>query len=231
MKEKELIYFCFQYSRTECWGRNKTQVFEQKIDSADLPPEKIRLTSIKKLQSIVSQIGRYIDPEKLKEIEVEAKTQATKDHGQLDDGAKQKLEIGTWKIEEKWCLIWSMRYATRRHQTQKNISQEWKTIFKHFFPGKAALPPNVLTSQRYNFIKSNVFSQEQIESMESSIEKLVEERLCPVSNPIPVPDIMMDRTQQPINDNSPKLCSLGHQGSKSVSESPQRRPTDLKECA
>lgn len=99
-----------------------------------------------------------------------------------------------------------MKYATRRHQTQKHISQEWKTFFNHCFPGKAVLPPNVLTSQKYDFIKSNVV-RNQIQRIESSIERLVEKRLCLVRNPIPVPDIMTDRAKQPINGNGPEPCT------------------------
>ena len=45
LAEKRTLLFCFAYSRYEGWGRRKNQVFEERIEEADLPPEKIAATS------------------------------------------------------------------------------------------------------------------------------------------------------------------------------------------
>ena len=52
VEEKELIYACFAYSRSERWNRNKNQVFEEQLRKSSLYQNELQKVTIAKLTSL-----------------------------------------------------------------------------------------------------------------------------------------------------------------------------------
>ena len=99
--EKTVIYNCFVYSRHECWGRKKNEVFEKQIKLSDLPKCKVEETTVKKLYSITSQINKYLTPEVMTEMEVQGKLRAENDYSVLSDEDKLVFDESFWTSREK----------------------------------------------------------------------------------------------------------------------------------
>ena len=87
--EGKKILYCFAYSRYEKWGRQKKQVFEEKIREAELPAEKIQATTTAKLMSIVSQLSVYIPEDEIERINQEALNAAISEYQQIGQHKQQ----------------------------------------------------------------------------------------------------------------------------------------------
>ena len=83
--EKAVILECFSYSRLECWGRQKTKVFEKQIKESDLPVEKVEQTTIAKLNSIVSVIHTYLSEDEIRDIQQRGRNRAEGDYSRLSE--------------------------------------------------------------------------------------------------------------------------------------------------
>ena len=188
LEEKKKILHCFAYSRFEKWGRLKRDVFEKRLNEAELPPEKMEATNISKLESIVSQIHIYLAKEEIERIRKEAQTEAANDFMLI--GEDKQLEYGRsqWKREEKWILLWAIEFAREKYSNQRVQSKEWQRIFHHHCPNKKGVPRSKLTSQKYNIIEQKLFTEEQIADMKNKVKVMVEKQKCPIEEPIEVPE-------------------------------------------
>ena len=186
VEEKKIILFCFHYSRLEEWGRNKKEVFKMRLERSVLPKEKLNETTIEKLNSIVSQMKKYIPPEEINNIKREALMEAKEEYEGLSEREKGKINTNNWMEKEKWVLIWAMHYAQTKYKKLKDSSAEWKRIFFHHCPSKKEYNNKKLTLQRSNFLRTEVFTPEQIQHMEECVEGMIGENNCPIQNPVPL---------------------------------------------
>ena len=184
--EKKIILFCFHYSKLEKWGRQKKKMFKERLERSTLSQEKLNETTIEKLYSIVAQIHKYIPQDEIENIRTEALMEAEADYENLAEEDKKMIRTEHWIQEEKWTLLWTMKYAQTKHKRQTDSSAEWKRIFFHHYPEKKNYDNVKLTSQRSNFIKYKVFTREQLEHMDVCIETMIRERTCPIQHPIPL---------------------------------------------
>ena len=231
IEEKKILLFCFTYSRFEKWGRLKKQVFEEQLKEAELSPEKIKATTIRKLESIISQIHVYLPKEEIVKIQKEALSKAANDFDLIGD--EKQLEYGKshWKREEKWVLLWAIEYARAKYTNQQQQCKEWQKIFKHHCPQKKEIPRDRLTSQKYNFIVQKVFTEEEMNDMKDRVKEMVESQKCPLSEPLEVPTT----TSTPIpkkKENKPPHVQLnpsphGMNREEEDNRSPQRLRTVL----
>ncbi|XP_034021122.1 uncharacterized protein LOC117505662 [Thalassophryne amazonica] len=173
IEEKKTIFYCFAYSRHEKWGRRKKAVFEEKIKEADLPVEKKEATTTAKLQSIASQVTKYLTAEDIEKIKEEAHNEVIKDHQSMEEGKRLEFEGSQWKREEEWVLLWAIEYAKIKYTNQRERSKEWQRIFYHHCPSKKDIPRGRLTTQKHNFI---------VQKHEA--EQMVKEGICPLTQPI-----------------------------------------------
>ena len=196
--EKSVIFECFSYSRHECWGRQKTKVFEEQINAADLPQEKVDQTSIPNLNSMVSVIQRCLTHEEINDIQQRGRARAERDFSDLSELEKQSFDKSFWTQYEKWTILWATQYATLKFKTQRQSSKEWLRIFSHHCPNKSTHTRAKLTTQKHNILSSNVFSGEQINEMHTNVENMIQNNVCPIQNPVPIPaPILPDVDQQP----------------------------------
>ena len=65
--EKEVLLYCYHYSKFEKWSRTSNEILREKINDSDLPLEKKEIP-IHKLRSLISQIGIYISETKINTI-------------------------------------------------------------------------------------------------------------------------------------------------------------------
>ena len=138
--EKAVILECFSYSRLECWGRQKTKVFEKQIKESDLPVEKVEQTTIAKLNSIVSVIHTYLSEDEIRDIQQRGRNRADGDYSRLSDLEKQNIDNSFWTRHEKWSILWAVQYATVKYNILKDSSKECMRIFSHHCPNKCAMP-------------------------------------------------------------------------------------------
>ena len=205
VEEKKKILYCFAYSRYEKWGRQKKQVFEEKIREAELPAEKIQATTTAKLMSIVSQLSVYIPEDEIERINQEALNAAISEYQQIGQNKQQEYERSHWKIEEKWTLLWAMEYAKEKCANQKERCQEWQRIFKHLCPSKEGIPKGKLTTQKSNFLAQKVFTEDEIENMKTKVKTLVSNKICPLSEPPELPRFnTASQSQETLRASSPE---------------------------
>ena len=72
IQEKEIMFACFTYSRSERWGRNKARVFQDQLRKSSLNQEKLESMTTAKLNSLMSQIGKYLSNDKQAEIKAKS---------------------------------------------------------------------------------------------------------------------------------------------------------------
>ena len=207
IEEKEKIFHCFTYSRYEKWGRLKSKVFEEQLKNSELPPEKINATTVRKLQSIVSQIHEYITKERMEVIKKEALSKAAMDFSLI--GGERQLQYGKsqWKREEKWILLWAIEYARVKYSKQREQSKEYQRILHHHCPDKIGISREHLNKQKYNFTVQKIFTEEEIKDMKTQVKAMVENQICPIAEPLGVPG---NNANHPIQrrENMPPLQQL-----------------------
>ena len=197
--EKTIILECFAYSRHECWGRKKDTVLEKQIQVSDLPRDKVGETTVKKLTSIVSQIRKYLTPDEVKETEERGRNRAESEFSALSDEDRQTYDKSLWTRTEKWILVLTTCYAKTKHKKLKDSSKEWFSLFQHHCPMKNGIPRAKLTTQKGNILCSNEFTKEQLESMERTAANMIENTICPIQNPIPVP--LLEQPDESVEQN------------------------------
>ena len=183
--EKEIIYSCLSYSRSERWGRNKTKVFQEKLGKSSLDQRKLEQVTIAKLNSLMSQIGIYIGKERLKEIENNALQEAENDYAMETSEQRGRRKEG-WLLEEKWTLLWATIYAKTKHGTNKSpaYTKTWRSIMEKYCPSKRDHQIN--TTQLNNVKTSGVFSEHTPYLMEK-IKLHIEQGVDPLITPIQLP--------------------------------------------
>ena len=154
-----------------------------------LPIDKVAKTTVKKITSIVSQIRKYLTPTDVILCENQGKERAESDFSALSEDEKTIYNNSVWLRSEKWTLLWCIQYANKKHQNQRHISKEWQALFKHHCPMKKDIARTILTTQKYNILHWKVFTQDQLETMEKTIEDMLQNNKCPILNPIPEPSI------------------------------------------
>ncbi|XP_034049327.1 uncharacterized protein LOC117530542 [Thalassophryne amazonica] len=210
IEEKKKIFHCFTYSRHEKWGRRTKAVFEERIKKEDLPTEKKEATTTAKLQSIASQITKYLTAEEIQRIKEDAQKEAIKDHQSMEEGKQLEFERSQWKREEEWVLLWAVEYAKAKYTNRKERCREWQRIFHHHCPSKKDIAKGRLTSQRRKFIAYKHFTDAEIQVMQQEVGQMVRDGICPLSQPIGPP--RNDCPQKTsIQQRAPDQASLSHQ--------------------
>ncbi|KAK4310596.1 hypothetical protein Pmani_017851 [Petrolisthes manimaculis] len=90
IEEKKTILHCFTYSRFEKWGKKKNLLFQERISNSALPSAKKKATTINKLNSIASQMHKYLTPEEIQEIQKEALEEAEVDYRSEEEIRKRE---------------------------------------------------------------------------------------------------------------------------------------------
>ena len=80
-------------------------------------------------------------------------------------------------------------------------SKEWLRIFQHHCPDKNDIPKTRLTTQKANILKTKSFSEEELKYMNNEIKNMNDNRVCPIENPIPTPNL---ETEQPVLPPTPE---------------------------
>lgn len=196
VEEKKTIYYCHAYSRCEVWTKGKDKIFQKQIDLSNLDQQKLQESSLKKLSSIASQIGKYLTKDTMDEIRQQANAKAVEDLQYLGDTEKKEIDKATWSLQERWTLVWAKEYA--KTKTFKNASQraaEWRRIFFHFCPDKEHIPPNTLNTQNSNILRKKYFSDEQIAYMKDEIKIMLENATSPLESPIKIENVQYENQE------------------------------------
>ena len=113
VQEKEIMYACYSYLRSERWCRNKTREFQEELRKSSLNQSKLEEMTPRKLDSLMSQISNYVNAEKLTEIRSVALQEAERDFERESVEEKGRRKPG-WLLEEKWTLLWATEYAKKK---------------------------------------------------------------------------------------------------------------------
>ena len=214
--EKEVIYACYSYSRSERWSRNKSGVFHEQLQKANLNAEKLELTSIKQFESLMSQVSRYINAQKLASIKAQALQEAERDYDELSQ-ENQEMRKKRWLPEESWTLIWAIEYSKEKCGTNKSpiYTETWRNIMKKFCPDKNQWPR--CTTQYANYKKSGLYSEHR-PYLAQEIERYIDQGIDPLIHPIQMPGTsegsnqlppnLLPSPQQPRVSNVPPLTSF-----------------------
>ena len=151
------MYACFSYSRSERWGRNKARVFQDQLRKSSLNQEKLDTMTTEKLNSLMSQIGKYLSNQKQDEINAKALQEAENDFAKETAEERGRRKEG-WLLEEKWTLLWATEYAKTKSGSNKSqaYTKLWRAIMEKFCPNKGDHKKN--SSQLLNVKKSGAFS-------------------------------------------------------------------------
>ena len=79
-------------------------MFQQQLSKSSLNQEKLNATTISKLNSLMSQISRYIGQRKLDEIKSRALQEAEDDFARETESERGRRKVG-WLSEENWTLL------------------------------------------------------------------------------------------------------------------------------
>ena len=187
--EKEILHYCAEYSRYEKWsGRRRGVILEERMEKSELPPDK-KGTPLPKIRSLLSQVHKYVKEERLRSIEEEAVRDAERDYREREKNEAAVQAVTDWTKEEKWILVWSMKYAEAKFIRQREKTAEWRRIFFHFCTNKSSVPPGRLTTRKSNILTSKVFKDSEITYMESEIEMRIELNNDILEHPIVMPAI------------------------------------------
>merc|ERR1712030_161916 len=156
VEEKELMYACFAYSRSERWSRNKSQIFEEQLRKSSLDKEKLKLMTIQKLNSLMSQISKYIGPERLEEMKNLGLRKAEEDYNKEMQLERSKRKTG-WLPEENWTLLWATELAKGKYSNKsKEYTKLWRSIMEKHCPTRSNHKNT--PSQLFNVKKRRAFS-------------------------------------------------------------------------
>ena len=185
-QEKEIIYTCFSYSRSERWGRNKAQIFQEQLSKSSLNKEKLERITIAKLNSLMSQIGVYLSPQRIDEIKTLALQKAEEDFARETAEEREKRKAG-WTEEEKWTILWATEYAKKKYGTNKSkeYTKMWRIIMAKYYPDKRNHANN--TTQLANVKKSGVFS-DKMTYLTELVEQYIAQQKDPLAEPMKMPD-------------------------------------------
>lgn len=147
--EKRLLLYCFEYSRFEKWISHRNAILDEKLKSLNFPPEKKNI-SFNKLQSLVSQMHKYLSDDEIASITDNALKTANEDYETLkqegrefpkgrheensfdlnfdieekdfEANSKKKSLTLKWSIQEKKILLYCYEYAQfEKWNKQKNV--------------------------------------------------------------------------------------------------------------
>ena len=182
--EKELIYTCFAYSRSERWNRNKNLVFEEQLRKSSLNPEKLEQVTTPKLTSLMSQISKYIRPERLSELKDLSLKKAEIDFLNETEPERCKRKTG-WGLEENWTLLWATEYARTLHNNKtRGYTNLWRSIMERYCPTRSDHKSS--NAQLYNVKKSGAFS-DHMTYLAEKVKLHIEQKIDPLTTPIPMP--------------------------------------------
>lgn len=90
-KRENLLFFSVLKKRV--LGQKQKKIFEEKLEISDLPQEKKERTTTKKLNSIVSEIDKYLSKYKIEKItKKKSNKNAIKDYNKQDSKDKKVLD-------------------------------------------------------------------------------------------------------------------------------------------
>ena len=84
LAEKKVLLHCYHYSKFEKWSRSIDEIFRERVSNSNLAEER-KSCSVKKLRSIISQVGIYITPEERSTIEKDALRDAENDYEKVQE--------------------------------------------------------------------------------------------------------------------------------------------------
>ena len=195
MRRSELFFTVLRTQGTKDGAKRKA-----KCSLSELCQEKIQSTNVRNLNSLMTQIETYISKDECDQIRANGSEKAEQDFQSLDLDKKQDIDKVNWSRTERWTLVWAMEYSKCRvdmKQRGKNgKSAEWQRIFFHHCPNKKDFPKSRLTTQKANFVKQ-VFTAEELQFMHTEIRGMIENNTCPLTHPIPTPDLLPPPPRSP----------------------------------
>ena len=160
-EEKSLIYHCFQIARNEIWGRGKMKtIFMEQLRKSEIDKEKLEGTTVKKLISLMSQIGRYLPEDELKNIEESAKIAVTTLINETSDERKEEIFKGQWSVREKCIMLWAISYSVRKvAKPNKERTKVWSEVFYPRCLYKREFDPKKRSTFKNNILKEKLFPE------------------------------------------------------------------------
>ena len=66
--------------------------------------------------------------------------------------------------------------------------QLWTSIFPTLCKEKKDIPNTKLTTQKFNFLKQETFSPNELQYMRKQIQRYIDNKVNPLEHPIPLPE-------------------------------------------
>ena len=106
-----------------------------------------------------------------------------------DQEDRLNLSDRQWSREEKWILIWAVELSKLRMDLKrKGKTQLWSSIFYTHCIEKKDIPRTILRTRKFTFLKQNTFTQQELLYMRTQIKQYIDNKVCPMEQPIPLPE-------------------------------------------
>ena len=133
---------------------------------SEIDKEKLESTTVKKL---LSQIGRYLPEDELKNIEESAKIAITTLINETSNERKEEIFKGQWSVREKWIMLWAISYSVRKvAKPNKERTKVWSEVFYPRCPYKREFDPE----KRYA-VESNILKEKQLYYLKNFSMKVI----------------------------------------------------------
>ena len=127
----------------------------------------------------MSQIDRYLSPQKMEDLRATALQKAEEEFRQETTEERGRRKPG-WSQYEKWTVLWATEFSKRKFSSNKSAqyTKMWRNIMEKYCPDKKNHANN--TSQLANIKKNGVFS-DQMTYLTEKVELLIEQQKDPLA--------------------------------------------------